>query len=65
MDTRAVKAQVQAAREVLSSKGAPLEGTAAGHLILALEELTRQLDNSFGYTQRTKRAEPFGFAADE
>lgn len=52
MDTTLVKQQVQTARDVLAAKGAPREGTAAGHLILALEELTRQLDNQFGYSQR-------------
>lgn len=52
MDTRAAKSELQKAREVLESKNAPLEGTAAGHLILALEELITNLDNSFGFARR-------------
>lgn len=52
MDTREAKAQVQKAREVLEAKGAPIEGTAAGHLLLAIESLIQNLDNSFGYTKK-------------
>ena len=52
MDTREARQQVAKAREVLEAKGAPLEGTAAGHLILAIESLIENLDNSFGYTRQ-------------
>lgn len=65
MDTRKAKQEVQNARDVLATKGAPIEGTAAGHLILAFEALIADLDNSFGYVKPVKRAEPFGFEADE
>lgn len=52
MDLRAVREQLRLARQVLEVKGAPVEGTAAGHVIIALEELVRQLEASFGYTRK-------------
>ncbi len=52
LDTTRVKAELATARMILEQKGAPLEGTAAGHLILALEALVKDLDNSLGYTHR-------------
>lgn len=55
MDTREAKSQVEKAREVLTSKGAPIEGTAAGHLLLAIESLIENLDNSFGSTRKASR----------
>lgn len=36
-DAEAAKSHLRQARNILTTKGAPLAGTAAGHLILALE----------------------------
>ena len=55
MDTREVAAQVKKAREVLISKGAPIEGTAAGHLLLAIESLIEELNNSSSSTRKVSR----------
>lgn len=58
MDLTGVTRQLEVAKYLLEEKAGVLaEGTAAFQTILAIEELVRQLNNSFGSTRKVSHNE--------
>lgn len=54
MDLGLVKGQLLVARTILEEKGAPLQDTAAGRLILAVEALVAELEHTLGFARPGK-----------
>lgn len=55
MDLREIRRQLLLARDVLKTKGAPIEGTAAGHILIALERLIEELNTALGETHKAAK----------
>lgn len=63
MDTREASEHLKRAEEILVSKGATIHGTAAGEILLAVQSLIENLDNSFG-SVKPMRKTATGYKAD-